>query len=279
MNKVIPTLMLSLCIAISVFAQQDAEGCKDNQMFPKRMPNYLISECQSNYNEADFNLSAGGSKFEHKEGTMTMIRYDFNAESGQQKPSVLQILKNYENAAKNIGGVTIFQNADEAIGTYKLIKNGKESAWVKIECAGNDNNDFYTLTIIQLEEMNQEVTSSDIFNALNAEGHIALYINFETGQSDIKPESQTTIDQIVAMLKANPSLKILIEGHTDDVGNPSSNQTLSEDRAKSVMNAIIAKGIEKARLSSKGLGQSKPVADNKTEEGKAKNRRVEIVKL
>ncbi len=80
------------------------------------------------------------------------------------------------------------------------------------------------------------------------------------------------------MMKENPTLKISFEGHTNNVVTPQSNQTLSENRAKAVMDAIISKGIDKNRLSSKGWGQTKPIADNKTEEGKAKNRRVEIVK-
>lgn len=279
MKKTITTLLLTSLFSISVFAQQDTDGCKDSPMFPKRMPNYFISECTSNYNEADFNIAAGGVKIEHKEGTMTMIRYDFNAESGQQKPSVYQILKNYENATKSIGGVMVFQSSAEAIGSYKLMKEGKETVWVKIECGGNDNNDFYSLTIIQLEEMKQDVTSADILTALNTDGHIALYINFETGKSDIKSESQIIIDQIYELLKSNSALRIIIEGHTDNVGSLTSNQTLSENRAKSVMNKLIAKGIDKTRLASKGLGQTKPIADNNTEDGKAKNRRVEIVKI
>jgi OmpA-OmpF porin, OOP family len=73
-------------------------------------------------------------------------------------------------------------------------------------------------------------------------------------------------------------VNVSIEGHTDKVGNAASNQTLSEQRAQSVMNLLINKGISKERLTSKGWGQSNPVADNRTEEGKAKNRRVEIVK-
>ena len=81
------------------------------------------------------------------------------------------------------------------------------------------------------------------------------------------------------MLKSNPTLKISIEGHTDHVGNIQSNQTLSENRAKAIMNAIGSKGVDKLRLSSKGWGQTKPIDDNQTEDGKAKNRRVEIVKL
>jgi outer membrane protein OmpA-like peptidoglycan-associated protein len=117
-----------------------------------------------------------------------------------------------------------------------------------------------------------------MFKEINANGHIALYINFETGKWDIQSDSQKTIDQIAQMLKENPSLKVSIEGHTDNVGNAAGNQSLSENRAKSVMNAVVAKGVDKGRLTSKGWGQTKPVADNGSEDGKAKNRRVEIVK-
>ena len=81
------------------------------------------------------------------------------------------------------------------------------------------------------------------------------------------------------MVSANPTLKISLEGHTDNVGAPVSNQTLSESRAKAVMNALISKGTDKGRLSSKGWGQTKPIAENSSEDGKGKNRRVEIVKL
>ena len=277
MKKITTTLLLILFYTATVFAQQDADGCKDSPMFPKRMSNYFISECKSNYGEADFNVKE--EEIIHKEGTFTSVRYDFNAESGQQKPSVLQILKNYEAAAKNIGALTVYQSSATAIGTYKIIKNGADAVWIKIEAGGNDNNDFFVLTIIQMEEMKQEVTSSDILSALNTDGHIALYINFETGKSDVKPESQTIIDQVEAMLKSNPNLKISIEGHTDNVGSPTSNQTLSDNRAKSVMNLLIAKGVDKSRLSAKGWGQSKPIVENTTDSNKAKNRRVEIVKL
>jgi len=126
--------------------------------------------------------------------------------------------------------------------------------------------------------MKQEIEANEMFEAISKDGFIALYINFETGKSDIKPESQGIVDQIAEMLKQNPTLKVSIEGHTDNVGSDKSNQTLSENRAKSVMNGLIAKDIDKSRLTSKGYGASKPIAENKTDDGKAKNRRVEIVK-
>lgn len=278
MKKITLTLALITTSLTTTFAQQDADGCKDPQLFPNRMQNYFITECQNNFDAVEFNLAAGAEKVITKEGTKTKISYDFNFESQKQKPSALQILRNYEAAIKKIGGETQFLNTDEGKGVFKLMKTGSE-LWVKIDENGNDNSDNYVLTILEIEVMKQEVTSDDILKALNTDGHIALYINFGTGKSDIKSESQKIIDQIAEMLKSNPTLKISIEGHTDNVGNSQSNQTLSENRAKAVMNAIISKGNDKTRLLSKGWGQTKPIEDNKTEDGKAKNRRVEIVKL
>ncbi|WP_462219171.1 OmpA family protein [Ferruginibacter sp.] len=278
MKKITIALTMAFLFFASAFAQQDIEGAKDNPMFPTRMPNYLITEVANNFDAVEFNLAAGGTKNVTKEGTKSVVRYDFYTESGKSKPSCLQILRNYEAAAKKIGGETVFLSASEGMATFKLVKPSAE-VWVKIEAIGNDNTDAYYLTILEIEAMKQEITAVGIFDALNTDGHIALYINFETGKSTIKPESQPIIDQIVEMLKANPTLKVSIEGHTDNVGNGPANQTLSENRAKAVMAAISSKGIDKALLSSKGWGQTKPVADNKTDEGKAKNRRVEIVKI
>ena len=278
MKKSALLLSFLLCFSVSAFAQQDYEDCKDSPMFPKRLTNYFISECTKNFNESEFVMSENGNTT-RKEGTMTMIRYDFNTESSKQQPSTLQILRNFENAVKSIGGVTVFQSASDAVGTYKLIKNGAETAWIKVECGGGNNSEMYRLTIVQLEAMQQEMTSAEILTALDAAGRIALSINFETGKSVIKPESEKIINEIVEMLKANITLKIAIEGHTDNVGNPTANQALSEERAKSVMATLVAKGIDKTRLSSKGFGQTKPVADNTTAEGQTKNRRVELVKL
>ena len=93
---------------------------------------------------------------------------------------------------------------------------------------------------------------------------------------DLKSTSYPELNYIVDILKANPSLNIIVAGHTDNVGNAANNQLLSENRAKSVMNYLIEKGIPADRLNSKGYGASKPIQSNDTEEGRAKNRRTEI---
>jgi outer membrane protein OmpA-like peptidoglycan-associated protein len=101
-------------------------------------------------------------------------------------------------------------------------------------------------------------------------------IHFDFGKYEIKPESYVIIDEIVDMMMSHPKMKLEIQGHTDNVGSVEFNQTLSENRAKAVMDAIIAKGIEQRRLRSRGFGLSMPVTTNDTDEGRARNRRTEF---
>ena len=103
-------------------------------------------------------------------------------------------------------------------------------------------------------------------------------IRFDVNKAVIKPESMGVINSIYKILKDNPDLKFSIEGHTDSDGNDANNQTLSENRAQSVKNMLVKMGISVSRLSFKGFGESKPIADNSSAEGKANNRRVEFVK-
>jgi OOP family OmpA-OmpF porin len=102
-------------------------------------------------------------------------------------------------------------------------------------------------------------------------------IAFESGKSVIKPESEPIIDALKNYLEKTPRVtKLRIEGHTDNVGSPESNEKLSGERALAIKKALIAKGIKAERLLAVGFGQNKPVADNATDEGKAKNRRTEF---
>lgn len=99
---------------------------------------------------------------------------------------------------------------------------------------------------------------------------------FDTGLSTLKPESYKALNDLVEVMKLKSSLVIEIDGHTDNTGTPELNQTLSQNRADAVRNYLIKKGIAVTRVSAKGFGDTMPVADNSTDEGKAKNRRTEV---
>lgn len=120
--------------------------------------------------------------------------------------------------------------------------------------------------------------ASEMKKQLDAAGKVALQVNFATDRTEVLPDSLPQIEQVAALLKQDPSLQLAVNGHTDDSGDAAHNQTLSEGRAKSVVALLTAKGIDAARLTAAGFGSTQPVADNGTEEGKAKNRRVELVK-
>ncbi len=101
-------------------------------------------------------------------------------------------------------------------------------------------------------------------------------IEFDTGKSTIKLQSHRVLDEVVAVLMKNPSLKVEVQGHTDNVGTQENNQALSHRRAEAVVGYCVGKGIAKDRLSAVGYGFSKPIASNDTAEGRAKNRRVQL---
>ena len=113
-----------------------------------------------------------------------------------------------------------------------------------------------------------------------SDGKFITYgITFDVGKATIKPESMGEINRIVQLMTENPDLKFSVEGHTDSTGNAASNQTLSEQRSQAIVAKLVELGIAQDRLTAVGKGQNSPIADNNTDEGRAKNRRVEFVKM
>lgn len=119
-----------------------------------------------------------------------------------------------------------------------------------------------------------------LYDRMMQDGKFISYgITFDVGKSIIKPESAGELNRIVQLMQENPSLRFSVEGHTDATGSAPTNQKLSEARAEAVVSRLVEMGIDRSRLISKGLGQNNPIADNASAEGRAKNRRVEFVKL
>ncbi|WP_445403977.1 OmpA family protein [Acinetobacter vivianii] len=127
-----------------------------------------------------------------------------------------------------------------------------------------------TITLLQSEEIQQQLEDT---------GKAILYINFDSNKATLKPEGMVSIQEIKEVLDKDPQLKLEIQGYTDDIGSAEHNQRLSQARAEAVKNELVRANISSDRLQATGFGQTKPIADNQTEQGKAKNRRVELVKL
>ncbi|MGZ5475794.1 MAG: OmpA family protein [Thermoanaerobaculia bacterium] len=251
-------------------AQQDVEGSKDHRLLSRLTNYYIDSYSEHDFDAEEFDLPESTIKVE---GKTTRIAYRSVQED--KYASTLQIVRNYENAVKKIGG-TVLHDDNCCNATLKIAKQGQE-IWIAV-ATYNGGRDYH-LWIVEKGELAQEVTANDLLDALNREGHVALYIQFDTGKATIRQESRSTIDQVGDMLRQNPKLALRIEGHTDNVGSDAANKTLSEQRAAAVRQALVTAGIEAARLTSVGFGETKPVAENTTEEGRAKNRRVELVKV
>ena len=118
-----------------------------------------------------------------------------------------------------------------------------------------------------------------LYERLASDGKIVTYaITFDTGKATIKPESTGEINRITKIMQDDPSIKFEVQGHCDNTGSDKVNDPLSQQRAEAIVAAFVANGIEASRLTAVGKGAHEPIADNGTDEGRAKNRRVEFVK-
>jgi len=181
------------------------------------------------------------------------------------------VFRNFQTAIKNAGFTIDFVSSPGQIVAHK------GATWIFIDNRG----DYYYQTIVTEKEMKQEVTAdaSSLSDEINKSGHVAVYgIHFDTGKAAILPDSEAALGEIVKLLQQNAELKLRVEGHTDNQGSAAANQALSEKRAQAVVAWLTAHGVAANRLTAKGFGQTKPIEDNGTEDGRAKNRRVELVK-
>jgi len=268
-------LLSFLFIGIAPAQEQDAEGSKDHPLL-SRMPNFYIHD----YEEKEFDryeFQATADQTTPVEGHYYHIAYYLR--EGSKVPSQLQIMRNYENAIKKIGGTVLWDNG-ESQATLKLAQQGKE-IWAFVLATYGGTTPSYYLTIVEKQAMTQEVTANadTWLNDISTTGHAAVYgIYFDTDKSDIKPESEPTLEEITKLLRKDESLKLYLVGHTDSTGEFAHNMKLSEARANAVMNALVSKhGIPAPRLKAYGVGPLAPVASNRSEDGRAHNRRVELV--
>jgi OmpA-OmpF porin, OOP family len=259
---------------VSQTAQQDIKGSKDHPLLT-RMPDFWIAEYKENEFD-NYKFIGADKKSLIIDGHKYSILYKLK--SGVSEPGALKITRNVQDALKKIGGKVVLDDSFNKLSTIMVKKDGKET-WIEVRCYSGI---MYRLSIVEREVMKQEIVANAeaMGNDINSTGHVPVYgIFFDSGKAEIKPESDTAIVQISKLLKNNESLTLYVVGHTDNVGTIDANMKLSKGRADAVVNALISKyGITAARLKSYGVASLAPVASNDTEEGRAKNRRVELVK-
>jgi outer membrane protein OmpA-like peptidoglycan-associated protein len=265
--------------AIAFGEDKDYAGCKDHPGI-SRVPGFFLresGECtETAFDAHNFWVTENGKDTKKSvEGHMYYYRY--RLKQGLPFSSPLQVIRNYQNAARAVGGKILFDNS--RVTTIRLTKDDKE-LWLDVAPYQGAE---YDLTIIEKEAMKQEVVldAAGMASSIADNGSVAIYgINFDTAKSDIKPDSEPAIDEIAKLLTSNPALKVGIVGHTDMVGDATGNMRLSQARAQSVINELVSKhGIAATRLVAFGAGPWAPVASNKTDDGRAKNRRVELVEI
>lgn len=253
----------SACVTALAAPPKDAKGCEDSPLV-SRFPGSTIVNCKhANFDSVKMPLAKGSQTVE---GDRQSISY--RVEKGHTKAEIKRNLANAFQAA----GYTVAYDEGRTVVAHK------DGIWIHAEAV----DDSYSLDIVHEKEMQQQVVASakDLQSGLKATGHItANGIFFDTDKADLKPESKPALDEIAKLLKEDSGLKVYVVGHTDNQGALSHNMDLSKARAASVVKALETQySIPGARLASYGDGPYAPVASNDSEDGRAKNRRVELVK-
>jgi outer membrane protein OmpA-like peptidoglycan-associated protein len=242
------------------------------------MPNYYIHECRSvEFDKEELpDPASQGKRTVTVEGKWVRITYQIKNAYSEGHPSTLQIHKNYANAVTRIGGST-YESGDR---TYFKVAKGDEETWGYLYC--NQKGKGIFLTVIEKEKMKQEVVADAAFlgEGIRSTGHVAVYgIYFDFNKAEVKPESEPALKEMAKLLQQDGQMKLYVVGHTDNVGGLDYNLKLSQARAEAVVKELVSKyKIAPDRLKAGGVGPLAPVSSNDTEAGRAKNRRVELVK-
>jgi outer membrane protein OmpA-like peptidoglycan-associated protein len=285
MKLVLSGLFVGLAALMTVplaLGQTDRPGSKD---YPgmSRMPGYYISEySESQFDSYSFKVKEGDKeKQQPVEGRR--CNYQYRLQQSAVPASALQIVRNFQNAARSAGGQVMRESGEgnDRETTLHLVKGASE-VWIAVHAiSGVDK--IYWLVIVEKQAMQQDVTldASAMAKDIGETGRVAVYgIHFDTGKSELKPDSAPALAEIAKLLKNKPDLKVYVVGHTDMVADLGTNVALSQARAQAVVKALVGQqGIAAARLIAFGDGPYAPVASNKTEDGRARNRRVELVEI
>jgi len=313
--KILTLFVLTILFTISFQVKADVDGSADHPVVSRYQGSEITAYDQREFDEYKLFVSKvigkpdnPKNKITNLEGKITKITYYLPDDR-----STLEVFKNYETELINAGFEILYSCSNKDCGgrdfnhavheydmkfgdnyydqRYMAGKLTRDTGDIYVSLylikntggGGKDRNHIYTqLDVIEVAPMQQGMVTVDA-DAMAKEifqtGSISIYgILFDFDKATIKPESSATFAEIANLLNENPDLKLYVVGHTDNQGSLDYNTNLSQKRASSVVNELVNKhGISQNRLTPKGLAFLAPVDTNRNEEGRSKNRRVELV--
>jgi len=260
---------------------------------PQDYPPYNFSSeysITSNYKDIRFDhheFKIAEDKTVRVEGRHISIQYGWRGSNDPMSP--LEFHRTISEYAKRGAGEIIYQvpednacfGGDDDVAQTTRFNHKGTPVWVSIVCSGGDPAaSQIQMEIIEEKEFHfvENTSADEIKTAIDTRGKAILHINFDFDRAELRPDAEPTMQQVLTVLKEEPELKLEVDGHTDIVGSSDYNQTLSKQRAAAVVARLVAAGVETSRLTSTGFGASRPIADSTTEQGRAENRRVELIK-
>lgn len=270
-----------ILFAVSVYA----ETTKEHPLI-RPFPGSVLAENMSNYSKFNayefYCLNETTDKREKKtiKGEYWRLLYEVRTPSGDRVKNIskLEFFENYRAAAEEKGGRVVYEDVGQMVLTIPRDDGGV--TWLRV--SGNAGLGQQDLIIVDEKPFKKSLTfgPAEMKAALDAEGRVQLHgILFDLDKSSLQPESTRQLQHVVILLKDNPDLTLEVQGHTDDQGSDEYNMKLSQLRAETVVAYLGLFGIDSSRLVPKGYGESKPVMPKTTEEARAANRRVELVKF
>lgn len=283
-------------VAMAAWNDPNVEGAREHPLL-----RFYPQASVTGYTAKDFDsvdIVTGYKKGAAEPTTKTAVEGRITTYQYSHKPntSTLEIVRQYEAALKRAGFQTIVAgkgaslpgidaevNADDSFGSFRLDRGGKPMAYVQVIAAYNGGPEIVESTVVIAEpkdmEQKLEANADAWYDELGRSGRVAVYgINFDTGKASLRADSEKVLQEIARLTTGHPDLKLVVEGHTDNVGAPASNRKLSEERAAAVKAWLNAHGAKSGQLSTAGFGDTRPLGDNGTDAGRASNRRVELVR-
>jgi outer membrane protein OmpA-like peptidoglycan-associated protein len=255
---------------------EDEVGCKDSPLMA-RIAGCSIIQCDSKPDAEAIEIQVGSTpeglaQKEQKDGSSEVIYYLCPS---RVTPALM--VKQSEAALVKAGYKIIFSGRDG--DDFPIVSAMKDTQWLQVSTYMYNENAAYIQTAVKVSP-DDEATAEAMAEEMTKNGRVVLTsINFAKDGADLATDSEKVLADIAAFLVRQPDWRIRVEGHTSNVGEKSANLALSQQRASSVATWLLDHGIDKSRLTINGLGDTKPVADNATAEGKAKNNRIELVRF